>query len=107
MRKVNCDVNECNKVDGNDENKHNESARRLLIDNTEMNTITGVKNTEVVSTGKKENGSDKGQTKLDSEAAKPNSIKALRFQMSIHWFPGDKSVPQILGNFLDSLFRLG
>ena len=96
MRKVNCDVNECNKVDGNDENKHNESARRLLIDNTEMNTITGVKNTEVVSTGKKENGSDKGQTKLDSEAAKPKAPKLSGSQYPSLGFPVTWRLPDVL-----------
>ena len=73
MRKVNCDVNECNKVDGNDENKNNETARRLLIDNAKMNTKTGVKDTEVVSTREKENGSDEGQTRTDSQATKPKA----------------------------------
>ena len=38
-----------------------------------MNTKTGVKDTEVVSTREKENGSDEGQTKIDSEAIKPKA----------------------------------
>ena len=96
MRKVNCDVNECNKVDGNDENKNNETARRLLIDNAKMNTITGVKDTEVVSTREKENGSDEGQTKIDSEAAKPRAPKLLGFPMSIPWFPGDTDQSEVI-----------
>ena len=54
-----------------------------------MNTKTGVKDTEVVSTREKENGSDKGQTKIDSEAAKPKAPKLSGFPMSIPWFPGD------------------
>ena len=89
MRKVDCDVNECNKVDGNDENKNNETARRLLIDNAKKNTKTGVKDTEVVSTREKENVSDEGQTKIDSEAAKPKAPKLSSSPMSIPCFPGD------------------
>ena len=54
-----------------------------------MNTKTGVKDTEVESTREKENGSDKGQTKIDSEAAKPKAPKLSGFPMSISWFPGD------------------
>ena len=38
-----------------------------------MNTKTGVKDTEVVSTREKENGSDEGQTKIDSEATEPKA----------------------------------
>ena len=54
-----------------------------------MNTKTGVKDTEVVSTREKENGSDEGQTKIDSEAAKPKAPKLSSSPMSIPWFPGD------------------
>ena len=96
VRKVNCDVNECNKVDGNDENKHNEAARRLLIDNAKKNTKTGVKDTEVVITREKENGSDKSQTKIDSEAAKPRAPKLLSSQCPSRGFPVTWRLPDVL-----------
>ena len=61
-----------------------------------MNTKTGVKDTEVESTREKENGSDKGQTKIDSEAAKPKAPKLSGFPMSISGFPVTWRHPDVL-----------
>ena len=47
-----------------------------------MNTKTGVKDTEVVSTREKENGSDEGQTKIDSEATEPKAPTPLGFPVT-------------------------
>ena len=61
-----------------------------------MNTITGVKDTEVVSTREKENGSDEGQTKIDSEAAKPKAPKLSGSQCPPNGFPVTWRLPDVL-----------
>ena len=109
MFKVNCDIEECNSVDGDHENKTSELAKGVSISYIINNVKVEAKASKNVDLGdgkagtkgtedkhrEKEIGRYKGQPKTDLEGTNPTS-NISGFQISISGFPVTWRLPDIL-----------